>query len=64
MIRGNDRMYTIYRPGDSIPSRLPEGWFDRVATNPHSEPLLLGLAAAHERATGHHLRRAPLVGAK
>ncbi|MGH2500237.1 MAG: hypothetical protein ACRDF0_09140, partial [Candidatus Limnocylindria bacterium] len=31
VIRGNDRMYTIYRPSDSIPSRLPQGWFDSVA---------------------------------
>ena len=28
---------------------------------PHSEPLLLGLAAAYQRETDHHLRRAPLV---
>jgi hypothetical protein len=30
VIRGDDRMFTIYLPTDSIPSRLPSGVFDAI----------------------------------
>jgi hypothetical protein len=33
VIRGDDRMFTIYRPADSIPSRLPIGVFDAIGTS-------------------------------
>jgi hypothetical protein len=33
VIRGDDRMFTIYRPADSIPSRLPSGVFDAIGTS-------------------------------
>jgi hypothetical protein len=33
VIRGDDRMFTIYRPFDSIPTRLPAGVFDAIGTS-------------------------------
>jgi hypothetical protein len=33
VIRGDDRIFTIYRPADSIPSRLPSGVFDAIGTS-------------------------------
>jgi hypothetical protein len=67
VIRGDDRMFTIYRPTDSIPSRLPSGVFDAIGTSlrvlppaPRPTPTPVPATPFAERARVHaeHLMRA------
>ena len=60
VIRADDRMFTIYRPSDSIPSRLPAGVFDAIGTSlrmvpaaPRPTPIPSPATPFAERARAH-----------